>query len=209
MQEHSKEMKETIDQLVDEKLKLIAEQKEKVGETLLQLTGCEEHIEKQLHNGTQESVLQDKPQMITSIKDACQEISIEKPPTNDYLVFFPNQDVIEKCSNIEEVRNITLPIKQPFSTTPIAKFSNKESAKAMPGIEKSIELQLSSKPKGPLVCYFCNKEGRCDIASTIKEKKVERGRLNLKSSDLCHILQANPPWSLSHNIARWRHQHFL
>ena len=111
VQKYSREMKETIDRLVDEKLKLIAEQKEKVGEALLQLTGCEERIEKQLHNGTQESVLQDKPQMITSIKGACQEISTEKPLPNEHLVFFPNQDVIEKCSNIGEVRKITLPIK--------------------------------------------------------------------------------------------------
>ena len=92
VQEYSKEMKRNIDQLVDEKLKLIAaEQKEKVGEALLQQIRCKEQIEKQLHKGTQESVLQNKPQMMTSIKDACQEISIEKPPTNEYLDFFPTK----------------------------------------------------------------------------------------------------------------------
>ena len=176
VQEYSRELK-----LVDEKLKLITEQKEKVREALLQLTGCEECIEKQLHNGPQESVLQDKPQMITSIKDACQEISIEKPLPNEHLVFIPNQDVIEKCSNIGEVKNITL---QPFSRasiTAVAEFSGNESAKATVGIENSMDLQLSSKPKGPLACYFYNREGGYGIAGTIKEKKVERGLLNLKA----------------------------
>ena len=64
-----------------------------------------------------------------------------------------------------------LPIKRAPSTMSLVEFSGKGSVEATVGIEKHMDLQLSTKPKGPLVCFFIMKSKGVTLHAQPKRKK--------------------------------------
>ena len=167
--------KEHVGELAQPKLALIIEQTGKINILLNMLKTCEESVETQLGNGTQEEILTKKKEMVESMMAACQQISIEKPPSRDSLVYVPKEEFLRETRHIGKVVRLDIPAKELVDGTEVARCSGRGSVVGMVGVEHSLifDLQLPSKTHQDISCYLYNDDKgvsvMCKLEDTTKK----------------------------------------
>ena len=100
-QQSGRQLKENVDNLVQQKLSNISGQKEHGKMLLTQFKSCQEYVEDKLDNKSQQEILH----MIEILRAVSQELELQELQMKEKadIVFQRNHDILERCSKIGEV----------------------------------------------------------------------------------------------------------
>lgn len=191
-QQSSDSLKERVDGIVECKLKELTVQKEKGEKILFHVKACQERVENQLKNATEQKILTEKSQSIESITEIVQQVDVSElqPSQLPDITFTPNGNLLRDFSDVtigsvhcptyeerqqHDVETPSEPPDEPHpleQATPLITCSGKGLTVAVVGRSRQFDIQLPSRPDGPLLCTLSSKDSPDVIPCTAREIKT-------------------------------------
>ena len=181
-------LKATVDDIINYKLKDLTVRKEKGEKILYHVKACQEHVENQLKNDTEQKILAEKSQTIEMMAVIAQQVNMsELEPTQlPDITFIPNNNLVSDFSNVilgsvhcpsyeeQDILTQAEPSDEPRPTeqdTPLVTCSGKGLTVAVVGKSRQFDVQLPSRPEGLLSFTLSSKDGP-NVVCTAKEIKA-------------------------------------
>lgn len=167
-------LKEDVNALVLQQTERVSAQKNEVKNALDQLRDCEEYVEKELQIDVQHQMLKRKTELVEKMRAMTRERVRMEPPDRLGFLFYPNDGLVEKSSNLGAISSVMLPLTG-GATGCRPRCSGKGATMALVGKETCFILHLSSKPNALPSCCLYNEDCGPLVPCQVDKTDTRRG----------------------------------
>ena len=140
VQQSQRQLVQQVDTVVQQKIELLAKQREEAETVLKQLKGCEEFVEQSLKVGSQQQILREKQNMVQVMTTVNQDVNpvVFQPIEEANITFTSNQTLVDKYEGIGQLKS------KPFAKSILVKNA------CYIGKKSTITLNLQTQDGSPL-----------------------------------------------------------